>query len=118
MKQDSEKWPRTVFRVRGLPNHFKTVEDVASLLSSRLGDILDDFIRAYSLATTLNSWESPRSKMATVMVQTLPSLFQESHWVKEWCVPAISCQHDVDGLMLDSFYGHDTNERHRIQAFV
>jgi hypothetical protein len=121
MKQDSDKWSRTVFRVRGLPNDVKTAEDVASLLSSRLGDISDDYcIRVYSLATTLNSWESPRSKMATVMFQTLPSLIQESHGEKEWFVPANQGQPHVDGLMLDThFMGmtpmNDVESRHSFE---
>jgi hypothetical protein len=116
MKQDSDKWSRTVFRVCGLPNDVKTAEDVASLLSSRLGDISDDCIRVYSLATTLHSWESPRSKMATAMFQTLPSLIQESDGENEWCVPANQGQ-PVDSLRLDiHFMGmtpmNDVESRH------
>ena len=120
MKQDSDKWSRTVFRVRGLPNDVKTSEDVAGLLSSRLGDISDDCIQAYSLATSLNSWESPRSKVATVMFQTLPSLIQENHGEKEWFVPANQGQPHVDGLMLDThFMGmtpmNDAESRHSFE---
>jgi hypothetical protein len=120
MKQDSDKWSRTVFRVRGLPNDVKTAEDVASLLSSRLGDISDDCIRVYSLATALYSWESPRSKMATLMFQTLPSLIQESHGEKEWFVPANQGQPHVDGLILDThFMGmtpmNDVESRHSFE---
>lgn len=103
MQQDSI-WSRTVFRVRGLPNDVKTTEDVAKLLISRLGDMADDCIRVYSLATSLNSWESQRSKTATVMFQTPPSLLKESPGEKEWSVPANQGQPHVDVLMLDTHF--------------
>jgi hypothetical protein len=103
MSQDSDKWSKTVFRVRGLPSDVKTLEDVASLLSSRLGDIPSDRMKVYSLANTLdftNYWDAPSSKMATMMFQSLPSLVQSSPLKKEWSISAKGSQ-SVDELILD-----------------
>lgn len=107
MGQDSNKWSKTVFRARGLPSDVKTLEDVASLLSLRLGDVPRDSIRVYSLATTLdftlNLWEYPRTKMATVMFQTLPSLIQNSPGEQQWSVPAQGPQ-NFDDVILDTHF--------------
>jgi hypothetical protein len=103
MKQDSDSWSRTVFRVRGLPNDVKFLKDVASLLSLRLGDIPSDSIHVYSLATTLNYWEKPLSKVATVMFQALPSLIQNSHGEKQWTILAKS-HSNVDDIILDTHF--------------
>ena len=99
MNQDSDKWSTTVFRVRGLPNDVKTLKEVASLLGQRL-DIPGDSIRVYSAATTLNPWENPPSKVATVMFQTLPSLVQNSLGEKQWYIQAKG-HPNVDDLILD-----------------
>jgi hypothetical protein len=107
MNQNSDKWSQTVFRVRGLPNDVKTLEDVASLLSLRLGDFPRDSIRVYSLAITmdftLSLWQFPRSKVATVMFQTLPSLIQNSPGKQQWSVPAQGPQ-NVDNVILDTHF--------------
>jgi hypothetical protein len=103
MNQDSDKWSRTVFRVRGLPNGVRTLKDVASLLSPRLADIPSDSIQVYSLATTLIAWESPPSKIATVMFQTLPLLIQKSPEEKQWSIPAKG-HPNVDNLILDTHF--------------
>lgn len=100
MMQNNDGWSRTVFRVRSLPNSAKTFEDVASLLSQRLSDIQSDDICVYSLATTLNSWENPRSKVATVMFQTLPSLIQQMQGKDEWSIPGGSILND--GFIMDT----------------
>ena len=100
MEQDSDKWARTVFRVRGLPHDINTNEDVASLLSSRLHDISVDLIRVYSLATALERWEC---KIATVMFKSLPSLIQESDGRNQWFVPASQGQ-PADDLVLDTHF--------------
>jgi hypothetical protein len=103
MSQDSDEWSRTVFRVRGLPNAVRTLKDVASLLSPRLADIPSDSIQVYSLATTLFAWESPPSKIATVMFQTPPLLIQQSPKEKEWPIPAKD-QPNVGHLTLDRHF--------------
>jgi hypothetical protein len=104
MNQDSDKWSKTVFRVGGLPTDVKTFEDVASLLSFRLGDCPRDSIRVHSLATALdftqNFGQSPRSKTATVMFQTVPSLIQKSPGKRQWTVPAQGPQ-NVGDVNLD-----------------
>lgn len=108
MNHDTDKWSKTVFRVRGLPNDVKTLEDVASLLSLRLGDFPSDSIRVHSLATTLdftlNFGESPRSKVATIMFQTLPSLIQNSLGKQQWYVQAQGSQ-NVDVILDIHFMG-------------
>ena len=88
MYQDSDMWSGTVFRVRGLPNSVSSPKDVASLLSLSLGDIPSHSIQVYSSAITLVTWESPPSRVATVMFQACPSLIQNIPKATEWSILA------------------------------
>ncbi|KAK0705713.1 hypothetical protein B0H67DRAFT_498262 [Lasiosphaeris hirsuta] len=72
------RWTRAVFRLRGLPNTTTSLEDAALRVQQRLGDIAASSIRVFSLATTLNFWERPPSKVATLMLLTTPSMLQHS----------------------------------------
>jgi hypothetical protein len=107
MNQSSDKWSKLVFRTSGLPNNVGTAEDVASLLSSRLGGLPVGSIRVYSLALTLdytlNTWQSRRTKVATVMFQTPPSIVLNSPGHQEWYVPAQGPQ-DGGDLILDAHF--------------
>jgi hypothetical protein len=87
MDQSREKWTKVVFRVRGLLNTTQSREDVSKLLSERLGDIPAESIHVFSLATTLNDWEQPPSKVATVMFATPPGLLQKASQ-DEWSIPS------------------------------
>ena len=105
MSQD-DKWRKIVFRVRGLPIDVKHPDDVASLLSVRLGDIPSHTVKVYSLATALDFTSdfsgSPRSRSATVMFETIPSLVQNSPGKEEWSIPAQS--HQSDEVVLDTHF--------------
>src|SRR5215469_4304176 len=96
MEQNRDMWSRTVFRVRGLPNAAQTLEDVSNFLSESLGDTPVDSIRVFSLAMTLNFWERPPSKVATVMFTTPPALVQEGQGEDQWSIN--------DHLILDTHF--------------
>jgi hypothetical protein len=98
MDQTSNQWSKLVYRVRGLPNATQSREDVSDLLSKRFGDIPADSIHVFSLATTLNVWEKPPSKVATVMFTTPPGLFQKFS-ENEWSIPS---QNDEESLIMDT----------------
>ncbi|KAK2762332.1 hypothetical protein FQN54_001342 [Arachnomyces sp. PD_36] len=87
MDRGHQKWLRTVFRLRGLPNTVEFLEDVAPLLSEKLGDVPVDHIHVYSLATTLISWQDPPSKEATIMFTTPPSILEDNSCKDEWHIP-------------------------------
>jgi hypothetical protein len=103
MEQSHYKWSKTVFRLRKLPNTVETLEDVVSLVEERLGSIAINNIRVFSLATTLNFWENPSSKVATVMFGTVPPLVRDSFFKSEWYIPARSIYTD-DDLILDTHF--------------
>ncbi|KAH8586238.1 hypothetical protein B0O99DRAFT_644911 [Bisporella sp. PMI_857] len=103
MRQNGDTWSRTVFRVRGIPYDVKTFKDTALLLCPGMGDVPIDDIQVYSLATALLPWENPRSKVATVMFRTLPSLTHNSDGKDQWRIP-VEGRHDVDSLTLDTHF--------------
>lgn len=88
MAASRRDWPRTVFRLSGLPSTTTTRDDVASLLSDRLGDTPTNCIRVFSLATALHVREPSRFKVATVMFSSVPSLIDPVSSSNEWPVLA------------------------------
>lgn len=93
MMGERDWFRRTVFRVCGLPNSVQTPDDVASLLSTVLGDLPSDQIHVYSLATALDcdrnedyppSKDYHPSKVATVMLSRSSSLFDDGRDKNEW----------------------------------
>jgi len=123
MDQHSDTWSKLVFRVSALPNDVEIMEDVASLLSLRLGGFPVGCIRVCSLAVTmdytLNKRQSRRTKVATVMFQTLPSLIQNNEKQQEWCVPARGHHGDEDVILDTHFMGmtplNDVGSNHAIE---
>lgn len=103
MEQNHDKYSKTVFRLRGLPNTVDTMDDVARLVNESLGDIPADRIRVFSLATTLNSWENPPSKVATIMFATAPSVVRDGFGEDEWYIPARNLHSNSD-LILDTHF--------------
>jgi len=87
METPQEDWSRTVFRLQRLPTTVVSRDDVARLLGEALGDVRPENIRVFSVATTLNSWETPRSKVATVMFNSTPSIITKNNGEKQWLVP-------------------------------
>ncbi|KAI0466703.1 hypothetical protein F4859DRAFT_496404 [Xylaria cf. heliscus] len=63
----------------------------AELLSAAFADIEPEGVHIQSLATNLDPWERPRTKVATLTFRTTPSLLTEQHDRSEWVLP-------VDGL--------------------
>lgn len=92
MEAHSRDWPRTVFRLSGLPSTTTRCEDVASILGGRLGGIPAGSIQIFSLATAMAVGGSSRSKVATVMFEKTPLLVQSDYMSKEWLIPATSSE--------------------------
>ncbi|KAI1311218.1 hypothetical protein F5Y03DRAFT_324179 [Xylaria venustula] len=78
---------KTIFRLRGLPPRIKTLDDVARLTSTSLGDIPTQSVRVFSLATNLSYGDSSPSKVATVMFSTIPSLVRNNKNKDTWEIP-------------------------------
>jgi hypothetical protein len=105
MEQNSDKWSRAVFRVRGLPNSVQTPEAVSNILSKSLSNHPVDSIRVFSLATTLKFWEDPPSKVATVMFTIPPAVVQEGGDDEdEWSITCGSHVDHHDHLILDTHF--------------
>ncbi|PYH69627.1 uncharacterized protein BO88DRAFT_443625 [Aspergillus vadensis CBS 113365] len=97
-------WSKTVFRLRALPDTVETKEDAARLLSKRLSDISTHQIWVYSLALTLNYWEDPPTKVATVMFDVPPSLVQRNPESRAWHIPARGHDRNSPDLILDTHF--------------
>lgn len=81
---------RTVFRLSGIPNGVSTTVLVAALVAKSLR-VATENVKVYSLATTLNRWERPPSRVATLMLRQTPSLFQKSReGQNEWTLESES----------------------------
>ncbi|KAK3294357.1 uncharacterized protein B0H64DRAFT_324187 [Chaetomium fimeti] len=100
MEHSLDKWARTVFRLRGLPDAVTALESATSLIQERLGGVAFASIRVLSLATSLNFWESPPSKVATVMFSATPHFVLNDPDAKEWPVASKDGLADQD-LILD-----------------
>ena len=103
MERDGDKWLRTVFRVRGLPDTVNTVERAASLIYELIGGVPAGGIRVFSLAATLNFWESPRSRVATLMFSATPPLLRDNPSAEEWAIPPRDGRDDPN-LILDTHF--------------
>jgi len=77
---------KRVFRVRGLPNHVRTCAEAAVLVSRRLGLSAPADVHIASLATTLDYWETPLSKIATLQFKATPRSFGTPVRPGEWQV--------------------------------
>jgi hypothetical protein len=86
MNSDETGWLKEVFRVQGLPHHIATNHDAASFIADA---IVDDAgrqdVRVFSLATTVDYWERPPSKVATAQLRRITSSMQPRA-DKEWAV--------------------------------
>ncbi|KAI0971965.1 hypothetical protein F4678DRAFT_430685 [Xylaria arbuscula] len=94
---------KTVFRLRGLPPSIKTLDDVASLMSTSLGDVPAHSVRVFSLATNLSYGDNSPSKVATVMFSTIPSLVHDSKSRDTWEIP-IQTSEAMHYLLLDTHF--------------
>ncbi|KAI3324398.1 hypothetical protein HD806DRAFT_543729 [Xylariaceae sp. AK1471] len=104
MESNYYNWSKTVFRVRRLPQTLESFEDVAKLVNQSVFDIPDGSIRVYSLATTLDSFEKPPTKVATIMFATIPSILRTKSDGDEWFIPARGHGVTTEGLILDTHF--------------
>jgi hypothetical protein len=98
MNSGHDDWSRKVFRLRGLPNTITTFDAVASRLSEGLRGYPTEKIHVFSLATTLNYWERPLSKISTVMLADVPPFLGDPHPDGQWTIPS----RDNGDLILDT----------------
>jgi hypothetical protein len=73
------------YRARQLPCDLTSLPQVASFLAGVVPGLAADDVRVLSLATSLNPLEIPPSKVATLMFDRVPALFDESS--TEWVIP-------------------------------
>ncbi|KAL7627351.1 hypothetical protein AAE478_001543 [Parahypoxylon ruwenzoriense] len=98
MDAEYQSWRRRVFRARGIPNRITTRDQTASLLGEELGIQRVAGIHVYSLATTLDVWETPPSRVATVQFDEIPQCVKKHLDRTEWSIP---CGASDDVLILD-----------------
>ncbi|KAI9159121.1 Protein SERAC1 [Paramyrothecium foliicola] len=78
---------KKVFRVRGLPNDVKDCADAAGVVTKSLGFHAASDVSIFSLATTLDYWETPPSKVATMQFKVFPKSFGATVQLEQWLVP-------------------------------
>jgi hypothetical protein len=84
MERNNHGWAKTVFRLRGIPDTVETLESAASLICECINGASVRGIRVLSLATSLNFWESPPSRVATLMFDDIPQLLRDKPSLQEW----------------------------------
>jgi len=100
MERNDHGWARTVFRLREIPDTVETLESAASLICQRINGASARNIRVLSLATSLNFWESPPSRVATLIFSDIPQLLRDKPSLQEWPIPDNAGRGDPD-LILD-----------------
>ncbi|OAR02604.1 hypothetical protein LLEC1_06424 [Akanthomyces lecanii] len=92
-----------VFRLRALPETACTAAHVAVALSNSLDDVSADDIRVFSIATSLIHWGGPRTRVATLVFDSIPALVRDNAGQDEWTVFTHSrgARTDLDNLLLD-----------------
>ncbi|KAI0155131.1 hypothetical protein GGR57DRAFT_464218 [Xylariaceae sp. FL1272] len=83
MQQDTNKWSKTVFRVRGLPLSITSFDEVAQLVYDGICPP-GPMPSVYSLSTSLNPRANPTTKVATIMFKSIPPMIQSSPDAGEW----------------------------------
>src|SRR5947207_15195483 len=86
-----------VYRLRQLPEHLDRL-GTAELLSKALGDISSRDVQIFSLATSVDPWERPPTRTATLMFNTLPALLETEKGKTEWKIKVGGLR---DNLILD-----------------
>lgn len=92
------QWTRQVFRLRKLPSRVRGPPEAAVLLAGALS-IAPGSMVVYSVAETVDRWESPRTKVATLQFKTVPSSLKGSLKANEWEIPCADAPGGV--LILD-----------------
>ncbi|KAI2465412.1 hypothetical protein F4781DRAFT_424824 [Annulohypoxylon bovei var. microspora] len=89
-----------VYRLRGCPAHLDR-SGAAALLSRELGDISPTDIQIQSLATNLDPWARPPTRVGTLMFDKLPASIREHDGKTEWSFKVIGLETD---LILDTHF--------------
>ncbi|KAI1451810.1 hypothetical protein F4805DRAFT_463413 [Annulohypoxylon moriforme] len=89
-----------VYRLRGCPIHLDKSR-TAELLSRELGDVAPTDIVIQSLATNLDPWARPPTKVGTLMFRKLPALVREENGNDEWILPVVGLE---KVLILDTHF--------------
>jgi len=113
---------KKVFRLRGLPNTVGTPADAAALVAQGLGLAASSDVTVCSLATTLDYWESPPSKVSTLQFSDPLQSFGTPVRPGEWRIP-LSGSDAGRSLILDThFLGltplNDVDESRHVLEYV
>jgi hypothetical protein len=85
MAAKAEDVTRIVFRLRGIPAQANTFDDARRLLVSCFSELVLADVDIQSLASSLDYWEQPPSKVATLRLKKFPAeSLQWSREVKSW----------------------------------
>ncbi|KAI1394448.1 uncharacterized protein F4822DRAFT_424925 [Hypoxylon trugodes] len=89
-----------VYRLRGCPDNLNK-RGLAELLSLAFGDVTPTDIQIQSLATSLDPWTRPPTKVGTLMFHRLPVLIEAHIDNNEWKIPTNGPE---KSLLLDSHF--------------
>lgn len=81
------RWLKKVFRVQDLPNNISTCQEAAKFIARCLSNNgRETGVKVYSVATTLEYWETPLSKVATAQLDESiwPSAKAKSKLPEQW----------------------------------
>ncbi|KAH8900918.1 hypothetical protein GQ53DRAFT_608318, partial [Thozetella sp. PMI_491] len=87
MATDSVDVVKKVYRLRSIPSDVETCASVASLVAESLGLPSASDVVVSSLATTLDYWETPLSKVSTIQFKVVPPFLGHPVSASEWSVP-------------------------------
>ncbi|KAI1140023.1 hypothetical protein F5Y05DRAFT_411088 [Hypoxylon sp. FL0543] len=91
-----------VYRLRGCPAHLDRL-GATELLSQALGDVTPPDIRIQSLATSLDPWARPPTKVGTLMFLRQPALIEMQGGNGEWRFPVTGLEKPL--VLDDHFLG-------------
>ncbi|KAI0879929.1 uncharacterized protein GGS22DRAFT_176360 [Annulohypoxylon maeteangense] len=89
-----------VYRLRGCPIYLDR-SGTAELLSRELGDVAPSDIAIQSLATNLDPWARPPTKVGTLMFRKLPALIEEQTENNEWTLAVVGLE---KALIIDTHF--------------
>ncbi|RDA93462.1 hypothetical protein CP533_2629 [Ophiocordyceps camponoti-saundersi (nom. inval.)] len=100
----ASQWTKTVFRLSKIPIAITAYSELAALVASASDSVPASSITVYSLATTLVPWESPPTRVATLMFKETPAFLAGATTDEaEWQI-SVSLSDDDHVLILDHHF--------------
>ncbi len=100
MGSQKSEWKRSVFRLSGIPFRCSTHRQVQALVAKSV-EISNEGVKVYSLATTLNPWEMPQTRVATLMFLDIPGFLEQESGSKQWL---LTLREDDNPMVLDTHF--------------